>query len=415
VQEELETRESPQGATPQEISDTSPTEKKKRKKRRSIGQQRPKRRSLELVLESAETGDLLQVTTEAEPPQAGPPAERKARRKRKSIGQQRPKRHSTLSAQHRHDSDAPEPSTGEETRTRHPSRLADVEAGPSLSEQRRNSPQTAPLEPKASRKRRRDSDASVDSESNQSRRAPKDSIPILVHRLSRTAALLQNDDDDEDELHTRREKFPKRAGVNAADVLSQIWRETTKQAVDTLIDKCQKEGRKAHQEELKRKWKAVSFFGNELEDRLFDLSESLDYNFSLSTRLRRANKEKIALREEFLKIGQQREEVALKTDEVRRKYEESSKIAEVWYSPRSLTFAHIIQEYDELNNSLHDLDLALERERREKTQGGFEFLLRTVTNDVSSLSDNGGLLNQVRDFNALLEKSAIALEARTEG
>lgn len=80
-----------------------------------------------------------------------------------------------------------------------------------------------------------------------------------------------------------------------------------------------------------------------------------------------------------------------------------------------LQFTHTIQEHDELNNSLHDLDLALERERREKTQGGLEFLLRTVTNDVSSLSDNGGLLNQVKDFNALLEKSAVALEARTKG
>ena len=70
------------------------------------------------------------------------------------------------------------------------------------------------------------------------------------------------------------------------------------------------------------------------------------------------------------------------------------------------------QEHNELNNALHDLDLAL---GRDKSSGGLEFLLRTVANDVSLLGDSGGLLHQVRDFNALLEKAALVLEKRSRG
>jgi len=54
-------------------------------------------------------------------------------------------------------------------------------------------------------------------------------------------------------------------------------------------------------------------------------SEALDNNWALSMRVKQANKEKIALREELLRVRREREKVALQTDQVRRVHEEASK------------------------------------------------------------------------------------------
>ena len=43
---------------------------------------------------------------------------------------------------------------------------------------------------------------------------------------------------------------------------------------------------------------------------------------------------------------------------------------------------------------------------------GLEMLLYDVTKDASTLGQGGGLLNNVRDFNAFLERAAVALEGR---
>lgn len=43
---------------------------------------------------------------------------------------------------------------------------------------------------------------------------------------------------------------------------------------------------------------------------------------------------------------------------------------------------------------------------------GIELVLKRVANAVSNKSDSGGILKQVRDFNAFLERTAVALEGR---
>jgi len=47
------------------------------------------------------------------------------------------------------------------------------------------------------------------------------------------------------------------------------------------------------------------------------------------------------------------------------------------------------------------------------TGGGLELRLRAVAAKASSSSNGGGLLNQVKQFNAFLEKTATLLESRT--
>ena len=70
---------------------------------------------------------------------------------------------------------------------------------------------------------------------------------------------------------------------------------------------------------------------------------------------------------------------------------------------------------------VHDIELAVERGRQndphDPTDGpiemvGTEVLLKRIAGELSNKSDSGGMLKQIKDFNAFLERTAIALETR---
>ncbi|KAL1966646.1 hypothetical protein VTN77DRAFT_4057 [Rasamsonia byssochlamydoides] len=250
-----------------------------------------------------------------------------------------------------------------------------------------------------------------------------ETVPVTVHRLANVAALdsladdsaaSSDEEESADELSTRR-KFPNRGGVNPADVLSQICRETLEKTLATLKNGIANESNPARRSEWTRKRKAVEAYGAELEGRLFELSEMLDSNFVLGVQLRKAKREMAELRNRLLQVRQQRQDIALRMDEVRRKHseEESAKMSR-----------------NTINNSLHSIELALDRNRVRNVEdinesgedatssrsasrmAGLEFLLRTVAENVSSVAPGaqGGLLNQVKAFNAQLEMAAKRLE-----
>jgi len=161
-----------------------------------------------------------------------------------------------------------------------------------------------------------------------------EAVPVTVHRLANAAALdisfsdsadseAGEEADSADELATRtKTKFPNRAGVNPADVLAQICRETLDKTLATLKSGIANESNPARRAEWTRKRKAVEAYATELEGRLFEMSEILDSNFLLSVRLRRAKREMAELRARLLQVRRQREEVALRMDEVRRRHAE---------------------------------------------------------------------------------------------
>jgi len=75
------------------------------------------------------------------------------------------------------------------------------------------------------------------------------------------------------------------------------------------------------------------------------------------------------------------------------------------------------QERDALNTTVHDIELATDLGRsaqindtQEKT--GTEVLLKRVADQVSNKSDSGGILKQIKEFNAFLERAALVLESR---
>ena len=92
-------------------------------------------------------------------------------------------------------------------------------------------------------------------------------IPVTVHRLSRVQEI-----DDEADVLAGPAPFPKKGGVNAVDVLSQVCREIISKTVNTLQQGAEREGNNGSRAEWTRKRKAIEIFGDELDDRLFQMA-----------------------------------------------------------------------------------------------------------------------------------------------
>ncbi|KAE8149372.1 hypothetical protein BDV25DRAFT_156473 [Aspergillus avenaceus] len=255
-------------------------------------------------------------------------------------------------------------------------------------------------------------------EASRARRKPRqprgETVPVTVHRLANVASLSgiradasSGEDESADELSTRQKtKLPSRGGVNVADVLGQICRETLEKSLTTLMNGIANEGNAARRSELTTKRKAVEAYGTELEGRLFELGEMLDSNFMLGVKMKKAKREMLDMRSRLYHLRSERESVALQMDAVRKKHADEERTR---------------QTHTDINNSLHSLELALERQTRPDTDdtddpastAGLEFMLRSVAETVSSSAPGaqGGLLNQIKAFNAQLETAARRLES----
>ncbi|CAG8898151.1 unnamed protein product [Penicillium egyptiacum] len=237
-----------------------------------------------------------------------------------------------------------------------------------------------------------------------------ETVPVTVYRLANvnslggTTSTADGSGDEEesaDELTThQRAKIPNRGGVNPADVLSQICRETLEKTLNTLKDGIANEANATRRAEWSRKRKAVEVFGSELESRLMDLSGILDSNFVLGVQLKKTKREMMDLRHHLYRVRRERENIALQMDAVRSRHIEGEKAK---------------HSRSSISNSLHSLELALDRSKQRSASADsstdLEYMLRTVA-DVSARAPGaqGGLLNQIRAFNAQLEATVGRLE-----
>lgn len=158
-----------------------------------------------------------------------------------------------------------------------------------------------------------------------------ETVPVTVHRLTNASALGSmyadesggGEEESADELSSRQKtKLPSRGGVNPADVLSQICRETLEKTLTTLKNGIANESNPTRRAEWTRKRKAVESFGSELDGRLLDLSEMLDSNFVLGVQLKNSKRDMMDLRSHLYKVRRERESIALRMDAVRAKHME---------------------------------------------------------------------------------------------
>lgn len=173
------------------------------------------------------------------------------------------------------------------------------------------------------------------SQPTRKRQSRGDTVPVTVHRLANLASLHGIPDSDSetdgssgsaDELSTRQKtKHPSRGGVNQADVLNQICRETLEKTLTTLKNGIANESNATRKAEWTRKKKAVEAYGTELEGRLFEMSEMLDSNFVLGVKLRRAKREMMEMRSRLYHVRRERETIAVRTDDVRKRFVEEER------------------------------------------------------------------------------------------
>lgn len=116
------------------------------------------------------------------------------------------------------------------------------------------------------RKDTRDPDAKIPSAS---RKPPKNSMPITVSRMS-TNDALHSENGHLDSLIDP-SAFPKNNSVNAVDVLSQICRELVSKSTDSLGKAAKNEDDQSKKATLERKRKTIEMYGEELDNRLFQL------------------------------------------------------------------------------------------------------------------------------------------------
>lgn len=221
-------------------------------------------------------------------------------------------------------------------------------------------------------------------------------------------AAADDDDDECDEFETLRieKTHSKPRDFNYVDLLSQALRKIIGSRISALqerADACENEDIRR---DLKTKNGALEAYGKEIKSRLLEHAVDLDYAQSLETRLRNEQKKKIRLRSEILRIRAEREAIALRMDDIRKRHNTAQK-----ENMNRLS----------LNNAIHNLEIAIETVRDSTYHPIYDNIsdidstqtrLKKVAPLISHQSDNGGLLRQVKDFNSLLERSAIALEKK---
>ncbi|TID06550.1 hypothetical protein CH35J_001211 [Colletotrichum higginsianum] len=234
----------------------------------------------------------------------------------------------------------------------------------------------------------------------------EESITIPIQRFTKRLPVAEGNDDDADVLNLDI-PFAARGGVNTVDVLTQMCDEIIEASLDTLKEGVRNATDKATKREHQVQLRALEAYQEELRTRLLQHTILLDALHSLRKRVRSVQKERIALRDEIMQIRAEREQVALRKDAVRIKHEKATQEALSQLS---------------LSSQMHDIDLAVERGRAASELGpaekktaelaNLEILISRITDQACTQSGAGGSLKQIKDFNAFLERAAVALESR---
>ncbi|KAG5972514.1 hypothetical protein E4U58_006516 [Claviceps cyperi] len=332
------------------------------------------------------------VTEEESEPSDEEAVQVSAREAATSIGQKRPRPSTTTSTELGSDNNDDDDDNSEPNSTSQPSSYR----------QKRKSPATQRQPAKRSRQHSQQSQSKRKKRHSSSSEQNDDAaVEITVQRFVNN---FQRDEDDELQQEI---PYANRAGETVVDVFAQVCEEVISSVLNQLQRLAAETDDGDKKKECRIKMRAIEAYGEELSSRLLQHVIHLNHWHSLRRRLRHVQKEKLALRDEIIRLKGEREQVALRTDAIRIKHESDS-----------------TKCMSRLNASalMHDIDLAIQqgREAPELSQaaertaelGNLDLVLAQISDQVSSISSTGGLLQQVRDFNAFLERAANALESR---
>ncbi|CAJ2500278.1 Uu.00g031310.m01.CDS01 [Anthostomella pinea] len=237
------------------------------------------------------------------------------------------------------------------------------------------------------------------------RQSDREGIPITVYRYTKLPRL--NEEDTDEDILNADIPYSNSRGVSVVNVLHDICDETLEKGIDELNAALASAEDAATRTEFRTKLRALEAFRGEMGLRLEEHGAQLDNMHALQKRVRAAQREKVALRTEILRIRTEREQVALKMDAVRVRHETANK--------------EMLHQLG-LSSTMDDIELAIETgkvapdpspsEQKAAELANLELLICRVAGQASAAGDGGGNLKQIKDFNAFLERAAVALEGR---
>lgn len=146
-------------------------------------------------------------------------------------------------------------------------------------------------------------------------------VEITVQRLVNNFPRDPNDQDDlQPEI-----PFANRGGETVVDVFAQVCEEVISSTLTQLQQLGQQTTDPEKKKECRIKMRAIAAYREELNSRLLQHAIHLNHWHSLRRRLRHVQKEKLGLRDEIIRLKGEREQVALRMDAIRIKYEADSK------------------------------------------------------------------------------------------
>ncbi|KAK7459873.1 AT hook domain-containing protein [Colletotrichum acutatum] len=319
------------------------------------------------------------------------------------------------------------------------STIAEEEQEQPIPKRRRKQAQKSPAKqkqgrPKAASKGKAASTANDASPKTAQKRRKKsgsdgvdEAVSIPVQRFTKRVQVAEGGDDEADVL-AMDIPFAGRGGVNTVDVLTHMCDEIIDTSIETLKEGVRNAQDASTKREHRVQQRALEAYQDELRTRLLPHTILLDTLHSLRKRVRSVQKERITLRDEIMRIRAERDQVALRKDAVRIKHERVTEEALVMSHPhpaQKATPHTLTQPYELFLTALcimHDIDMAVERgraapelspaEKKTAELANLEILISRITDQACTRSDTGGTLKQVKDFNAFLERAAVALEGR---
>lgn len=324
-----------------------PISKPKRKKRKSIGQQRPKKQSMDLAkpnrtaTKAAASGQLV-IRDEL----SNKPIAKRGRPRAKRPREETIEESQTESLGHVSDEGKkiqpsklglkrkPKASRGrpkakpiledtvdepDEQASRHELEEEEEVQAPALPEKKKRgrprkadaaqptSKTTRPTKALASRKPGAKT-ASI--AAPKARAPPKNSIPITIY-----APPSPTSDAEDDPLSTSLPPTTSNT-INAVDVLSQLCSELLSKSSSALAEQARSDPSSTKQTELKRTKQTTDLYAEELASRLLQLATTLNANTSLQSRVRAAAKEERKLKKELKQLEKEREDLRVKKEEV---------------------------------------------------------------------------------------------------
>ncbi|KYK57308.1 hypothetical protein DCS_04316 [Drechmeria coniospora] len=229
-------------------------------------------------------------------------------------------------------------------------------------------------------------------------------IEITVQRFVNNKR--RDGDDDVDPLQCVI-PFANRSGETVVDVFAQVCNEVIDVTLKQFQQLLARADDAAKKKEYRIKIRAVEAYREELRSRLLLHAIHLNHWYSLRKQAREAQKEKLALRQEILRLRGEREQVALRMDAVRIKHEADDK--ELTFRLNTSTLMQEIELAVDQGQAAPELATA---ERKRADIANLDLLAAQVADQASSASSTGGLLRRVQEFNGLLERAAAALESR---